>query len=104
MDINNITPEVAKEINHWVFETMQELKAHIDKALISGRPLKRNFYDRLNEADLWDCTSIAEEYTKIKNKTSTLPRTLRDAVSTIFEAGIAKYIANHKNDNKDEVQ
>lgn len=103
MDINNITPEVAKEINHWVFETMQELKAQINKALIAG-PIKRNFYDRLNEADLWDCTSIAEEYTKIKNKTSTLPRTLRDAVSTIFEAGIAKYIANHKNDNKDEVQ
>lgn len=103
MDINNITPEVAKEINHWVFKTMQELKAQINKALISG-PIKRNFYDRLNEADLWDCTSIAEEYTKIKNKTSTLPRTLRDAVSTIFEAGIAKYIANHKNDNKDEVQ
>lgn len=103
MDINNITPEVAKEINHWVFKTMQELKAQINKALIAG-PIKRNFYDRLNEADLWDCTSIAEEYTKIKNKTSTLPRTLRDAVSTIFEAGIAKYIANHKNDNKDEVQ
>ena len=103
MDINNITPEVAKEINHWVFETMQELKAQINKALIAGS-IKRNFYDRLNEADLWDCTSIAEEYTKIKNKTSTLPRTLRDAVSTIFEAGIAKYIANHKNDNKDEVQ
>lgn len=103
MDINNITPEVAKEINHWVFKTMQELKAQINKALVSG-PIKRNFYDRLNEADLWDCTSIAEEYTKIKNKTSTLPRTLRDAVSTIFEAGIAKYIANHKNDNKDEVQ
>lgn len=104
MNVNDITPEVAKEINHWVFETMQELKAQIDKALISGRPLKRNFYDRLNEADLWDCTSIAEEYTKIKDKTSTLPRTLRDAVSTIFEAGIAKYIANHKDDNKDEVQ
>ena len=103
MDINNITPEVANEINHWVFETMQELKAQINKALIAG-PIKRNFYDRLNEADLWDCTSIAEEYTKIKNKTSTLPRTLRDAVSTIFEAGIAKYISNHKNDNKDEVQ
>lgn len=103
MDINNITPEVAKEINHWVFKTMQELKAQINKALIAG-PIKRNFYDRLNEADLWDCTSIAEEYTKIKNKTSTLPRTLRDAVSTIFEAGIAKYISNHKNDNKDEVQ
>ena len=103
MDINNITPEVAKEINHWVFKTMQELKAQINKALISG-PIKRNFYDRLNEADLWDCTSIAEEYTKIKNKTSTLPRTLRDAVSTIFEAGIAKYISNHKDDNKDEVQ
>lgn len=103
MDINNITPEVAKEINHWVFKTMQELKAQINKALIAG-PIKRNFYDRLNEADLWDCTSIAEEYTKIKNKTSTLPRTLRDAVSTIFEAGIAKYIANHKNDNKDEIQ
>ena len=103
MNVNDITPEVAKEINHWVFETMQELKAQIDKALISGRPLKRNFYDRLNEADLWDCTSITEEYTKIKDKTSTLPRTLRDAVSTIFEAGIAKYIANHKDDNKDEV-
>ena len=103
MDINNITPEVAKEINHWVFKTMQELKAQINKALVSG-PIKRNFYDRLNEADLWDCTSIAEEYTKIKNKTSTLPRALRDAVSTIFEAGIAKYIANHKDDNKDEVQ
>lgn len=103
MDINNITPEVAKEINHWVFKTMQELKAQINKALVSG-PIKRNFYDRLNEADLWDCTSIAEEYTKIKNKTSTLPRTLRDAVSTIFEAGIAKYLANHKNDNKYEVQ
>lgn len=103
MDINNITPEVAKEINHWVFKTMQELKAQINKALIAG-PIKRNFYDRLNEADLWDCTSIAEEYTKIKNKTSTLPRTLRDAVSTIFEAGIAKYISNHKDDNKDEVQ
>ena len=103
MDINNITPEVANEINHWVFETMQELKAQINKALIAG-PIKRNFYDRLNEVDLWDCTSIAEEYTKIKNKTSTLPRTLRDAVSTIFEAGIAKYISNHKNDNKDEVQ
>lgn len=103
MDINNITPEVAKEINHLVFKTMQELKAQIDKASIDGT-LKRNFYDRLNEADLWDCTSIAEEYTKIKDKTSTLPRTLRDAVSTIFEAGIAKYIANHKDDNKDEVQ
>lgn len=103
MDINNITPEVAKEINHLVFKTMQELKAQIDKASIDGT-LKRNFYDRLNEADLWDCTSIAEEYTKIKDKTSTLPRTLRDAVSTIFEAGIAKYIANHKDDSKDEVQ
>lgn len=103
MDINNITPEVAKEINHLVFKTMQELKAQIDKASIDGT-LKRNFYDRLNEADLWDCTSIAEEYTKIKDKTSTLPRTLRDAVSTIFEAGIAKYIANHKDDNKYEVQ
>lgn len=103
MDINNITPEVAKEINHLVFETMQELKAQIDQASISGT-LKRNFYDRLNEADLWDCTSIAEEYTRIKDKTSTLPRTLRDAVSTIFEAGIAKYIANHKDNNKDEVQ
>lgn len=103
MDINNITPEVAKEINHLVFETMQELKAQIDKASTAGT-LKRNFYDRLNEADLWDCTSIAEEYTRIKDKTSTLPRTLRDAVSTIFEAGIAKYIANHKDNNKDEVQ
>lgn len=103
MDINNITPEVAKEINNLVFKTMQELKAQIDKASIDGT-LKRNFYDRLNESDLWDCTSIAEEYTKIKDKTSTLPRTLRDAVSTIFEAGIAKYIANHKDDNKDEVQ
>lgn len=103
MNVNNITPEVAKEINHLVFETMQELKAQIDKASVAGT-LKRNFYDRLNEADLWDCTSIAEEYTKIKDKTSTLPRTLRDAVSTIFEAGIAKYIANHKDDNKDEVQ
>lgn len=102
MNVNDITPEVAKEINHWVFETMQELKAQIDKASVAG-PIKRNFYDRLNEADLWDCTSIAEEYTKIKNKTSTLPRTLRDAVSTIFEAGIAKYIANHKND-ENEVQ
>ena len=103
MDINNITPEVAKEINNLVFKTMQELKAKIDKASIDGT-IKRNFYDRLNESDLWDCTSIAEEYTKIKDKTSTLPRTLRDAVSTIFEAGIAKYIANHKDDNKDEVQ
>lgn len=103
MDINNITTEVAKEINHWVFKTMQELKAQIDKASAAGN-LKRNFYDRLNELDLWDCTSIAEEYTKIKDKTSTLPRTMRDAVSTIFEAGIAKYIANHKDDNKDEVQ
>ena len=103
MDINNITQEVAKEINHLVFETMQEIKAQIDKASVVGT-LKRNFYDRLNEADLWDCTSIAEEYIKIKDKTSTLPRTLRDAVSTIFEVGIAKYIANHKDDNKDEVQ
>ena len=103
MDINNITQEVAKEINHWVFEAMQEIKAQIDKASVVGT-LKRNFYDRLNEADLWDCTFIAEEYIKIKDKTSTLPRTLRDAVSTIFEAGIAKYIANHKDNNKDEVQ
>ena len=103
MNVNDITPEVAKEINHWVFKTMQELEAQIDKALVAGT-IKRNFYDRLNEADLWDCTSIAEEYTRIKDKTSTLPRTLRDAVSTIFEAGIAKYIANHKDDNKDEVQ
>lgn len=104
MDINNITPEVAKEINHWVFETMQELKARIDETSSGGGTLKRNFYDRLNEADLWDCTSIAEEYTKIKDKTSTLPRTLRDAVSIIFEAGIAKYIANHVKKLKDEVQ
>ena len=103
MDINNITKEVAKDINHWVFETMQELKAQINKALIAG-PIKRNFYDRLNEADLWDCSYIAEEYIKIKDKTSTLPRTLRDAVSNIFEVGIAKYIANHKDDNKYEVQ
>ena len=103
MDINNITQEVAKEINHWVFETMQEIKAQIDKASVVCT-LKRNFYDRLNEADLWDCTFITEEYIKIKDKTSTLPRTLRDAVSTIFEVGIAKYIANHKDDNKDEVQ
>ena len=103
MDINNITQEVAKEINHLVFETMQEIKAQIDKASVVGT-LKRNFYDRLNEADLWDCTFITEEYIKIKDKTSTLPRTLRDAVSTIFEVGIAKYIANHKDDNKDEVQ
>lgn len=103
MDINNITQEVAKEINHLVLETMQEIKAQIDKASVVGT-LKRNFYDRLNEADLWDCTSIAEEYIKIKDKTSTLPRTLRDAVSTIFEVGIAKYIANHKDDNKYEVQ
>ena len=103
MDINNITQEVAKEINHWVFETMQEIKAQIDKASVVGT-LKRNFYNRLNEADLWDCTSIAEEYIKIKDKTSTLPRTLRDAVSNIFEVGIAKYIANHKDDNKYEVQ
>lgn len=91
MDINNLPPEVANEINHCVFEIMQELKAKINKALVSGC-LKRNFYDRLNEAGLWDCTSIAEEYTKIQDKTSTLPRTLRDAVSTIFEAGISKYI------------
>lgn len=103
MNVNDITPEVAKEINHWVFKTMQELKAQIDRASIVGT-IKRNFYDRLKESGLLDCTSIAEEYTKIKNKTSTLPRTLRDAVSTIFEAGIAKYIANHKDDNKDEVQ
>lgn len=103
MNVNDITPEVAKEINHWVFKTMQELKAQIDRASIAGT-IKRNFYDRLKESGLWDCTSIAEEYTKIKNKTSTLPRTLRDAVSTIFEAGIAKYIANHRDDNKDEVQ
>lgn len=103
MNVNDLTPEVAKEINHWVFKTMQELKAQIDRASAAGT-LKRNFYDRLNEADLWDCTSIAEEYTKIKNKTSTLPRALRDAVSTIFEAGISKYIANHKDDNKDELQ
>ena len=103
MNVNDITPEVAKEINHWVFETMQELEAQIDKASVAGT-IKRNFYDRLNEADLWDCTSIAEEYTKIKDKTSTLPRAMRDAVSTLFEAGIAKYIANHKDDNKDEVQ
>lgn len=93
MDINNITPEVAKEINHWVLKTMQEVEYQITRASVSG-DLKRNFYNRLNDADLWDCTSIAEEYTKIQNKTSTLPRALRDAVSTIFEAGIAKYIAN----------
>lgn len=92
MDINNITPEVANEINHCVLETMQEVEYQITRASVSG-DLKRNFYNRLNDADLWDCTSIAEEYTKIKNKTSTLPRALRDAVSTIFEAGIAKYIA-----------
>ena len=93
MDINNLPPEVAKEINHWVLKTMQEIEYQITRASVSG-DLKRNFYNRLNDAGLWDCTSIAEEYTKIKNKTSTLPRALRDAVSTIFEAGIAKYIAN----------
>lgn len=102
MKVIDITPEVAKEINHWVFKTMQEIKAQVKLASAKGT-LKRNFYDRLDEEGLWDCTSIAEEYTKIKDKTSTLPRTLRDAVSTIFEAGIAKYIANHKND-ENEIQ
>lgn len=101
MEINNITPEVAKEINHWVFETMQEIKSQIDASRISLGPLKRNFYDKLNELDLWDCISITEEYIKIKDKTSTLPRYLRDAVSTIFEAGIAKYIAHHKNEGNE---
>ena len=101
MDINNITPEVAKEINHWVYVTMEEIKDQIQKAAVRG-PLKRNFYDRLYEAGLWNHTSIAEEYIKIKNKTSTLPKILRDAVSAIFEAGIAKYISNHKDDNKNE--
>ena len=93
MNVNDIPPEVAKEINHWVFKTMQEIEYQITRASVSG-DLKRNFYNRLNDADLWDCTSIAEEYTKIQDKTSTLPRALRDAVSTIFEAGIAKYIEN----------
>lgn len=93
MDINNLPPEVAKDINHCVFEIMKDIEYQITMASVSG-DLKRNFYNRLNDADLWDCTSIAEEYTKIQNKTSTLPRALRDAVSTIFEAGIAKYIAN----------
>lgn len=93
MNVNDIPPEVAKEINHWVFKTMQEIEYQITRASVSG-DLKRNFYNRLNDADLWDCTSITEEYTKIQDKTSTLPRALRDAVSTIFEAGIAKYIEN----------
>lgn len=97
MDTNNITPEVAKEISTCVFKTMQEIEEQIDCKL------KRNFYDRLNELGLWDIESIAEEYTRIKSKTSTLPRTLRDAVSVIFEAGIEKYIANHKNE-ENEVQ
>lgn len=103
MDINNITPEVAKEINNWVYVTMEEIKDQIRMASIAGRgPLKRNFYDRLYEAGLWNHTYIAEEYIKIKAKTSTLPKILRDAVSAIFEAGIAKYISNHKDDNKNE--
>ena len=101
MDINNLTPEVANEINHWVYVTMEEIKDQIQKASIRG-PLKRYFYDRLYEAGLWNHTYIAEEYIKIKAKTSTLPKILRDAVSAIFEAGIAKYISNHKNDNKNE--
>ena len=103
MNVNYLSPEVAKEINHWVLKTMQDIEYQITRASVSG-DLKRNFYNRLNDAGLWDCTSIAEEYTKIQNKTSTLPRTLRDAVSNIFEVGIAKYIANHKDDNKYEVQ
>lgn len=102
MDTNNITPEVAKEISTYVFKTMQEIEEQIDSCSYYGK-LKRNFYDRLNELDLWDIESIAEEYTRIKSKTSTLPKSLRDAVSVIFEAGIEKYIANHKNE-ENEVQ
>ena len=102
MDINNITPEIAKEVNEYVFQILNEIEANIEKLSLKG-DLKRNFYDRLNELDLWDTESIAEEYTRIKSKTSTLPKTLRYAVSCIFEAGIAKYIANHKNE-ENEVQ
>lgn len=106
MNINGfeLTEEVAKEINHHVFETMREFDAHCKKLKDQGCHLKRNLRDRLDELDLWDCTSIAEEYIKIKDHTSTLPRALRDAVSTIFEAGIAKYIANHQSDRENEVQ
>lgn len=105
MNINGfeLTDEVAKEINHLVFETLQEFDSHCDKLKTHGQ-LKRNFRDRLDELDLWDCTSIAEEYIRIKDHTSTLSRSLRDVVSTIFEAGIAKYIANHQNDKEYEIQ
>ena len=103
MDINNITPEIAKEINEYVSKIMSEIEYHIRYNGYNKGDLKRNFYDRLNEVDLWDTESIAEEYTRIKSKTSTLPRAMRDAVSCIFEAGIAKYITNHKNE-ENEVQ
>lgn len=101
MNVNGveITEEIAKEINDLVFETMQEFDKYYQNLKQSGRFIKRNFRDRLDELDLWDCISIAEEYVKIKDHTSTLPRALRDVIITIFEAGIAKYIANHKNDN-----
>ena len=107
MNINEfeLTEEVAKEVNGFVFETMEEFDNHCYKLKAQGgHELKRNFRDRLSELDLWDCTSIAEEYIKIKDHTSTLPRVLRDAISTIFEAGIAKYIANHQNNQENEVQ
>lgn len=106
MNINGfeLTEEVAKEVNHLVFETLQEFDDYCEELKGNGHELKRNFRDRLDELDLWDCTSIAEEYIKIKDHTSTLPRALRDTISTIFESGIAKYIANHQSNKENEVQ
>lgn len=107
MNINgfDLTEDVAKEIKQHVSEVMEEFDALCYKLTShGGHELKRNFRDRLRELGLWDCNALTEEYTKIKARTSTLPRTLRDAVSTVFEAGIAKYIVKHQNKKENEVQ
>ena len=102
---NNVTEEMAKQVGHYIWETLEELEQQIlFFPTGEGRVRKRLFYDRLQEVDLWDTESIIEEYIKIKDKESKLPAELRRAVEMIFEAGVLKYkAAKEQKPNEDEV-
>lgn len=93
---NNLTPEMLKSVSTYIYETLQEMRDSIEESGITHRTI----YDRLYELDLWDNLSIIEEYTKIQEKKSTLPSSIRRSICIIFEAGLAKYMASNKEQKK----
>lgn len=99
----DITPEVAKEINDNLMAVLKEFDYDIEEAREAGVPLKSNLRNRLDKLGLWNSTSIADEYIKIKDRSSKLPRALRDLVETLFDIALAKYVVTHKNNNHGEV-